>query len=179
MSPLFVVIIPLVLTLIGIMLNSFQIVHDQPAFSLDEDPANKLAAERRANYHFFQLQRAPHLKRQKRIGQYGWLVLAVFIVSSWWLYSDAVKATTASKQISAIQTLPVADSSEAVLSLTLSDGSHIQYLIKAAQPRSANPTGREEQAGESVHKWEFASLGTALNVGGARLPAGIALKMSN
>ena len=48
MSPLFVIIIPLVSTLVGIMLNSFQIVHDQPAFSLDEDPANKLAAERRA-----------------------------------------------------------------------------------------------------------------------------------
>jgi hypothetical protein len=161
------------------MLNSFQIVHDQPAFSLDEDPANKLAAERRANYHFFQLQRARYLKRQKRIGQDGWLVLALFIVSSWWLYSDTVKATTVSKQISTIQTLAIADSNEAVLSLTLSDGSHVQYLIKATQPLNLNSTGREEQAGESVHKWELASLGTALNVGGARLPAGIALKMSN
>jgi hypothetical protein len=42
-SPLFVIIIPLALTIIGIMLNSFHIVHDQPAFSLEEDPVNKLA----------------------------------------------------------------------------------------------------------------------------------------
>jgi len=47
-SPLFVIIIPLALTIIGIMLNSFHIVHDQPAFSLEEDPVDKLAAERRA-----------------------------------------------------------------------------------------------------------------------------------
>lgn len=179
MSPLFVIIIPVALTIIGIMLNSFHFIPDQPAFSLNDAPADKLAAERRANYHFFQLQRARHLKRQKRIGQYGWLVLVLFIVSSWWLYSDAVKLTTVSKRISAIQTLPVADSGEAVLSLTLSDGSHIQYLIKAAQPQSVNPITREEQANERVHKWEFASLGTALNVGGVRLPPGIALKTSN
>lgn len=58
MSPLLVIVIPLALTIIGIMLNSFHIVHDQPAFSFEEDPAHKLAAERQANYHFFQLQRA-------------------------------------------------------------------------------------------------------------------------
>ena len=46
------------LIVIGILLNSFHIVHDQPAFSFEEDPTNKLAAERQANYHFFQLQRA-------------------------------------------------------------------------------------------------------------------------
>lgn len=179
MSPLFVIVIPLALTVIGILLNSFQIVHDQPAFSLDEDPVTKLAAERRANYHFFHLQRARHLQRQRRVGQYGWLVLAVFAVSSWWLYADAVKATTVSKQISAIQTLPVADSNEAVLSLTLSDGSQVQYLIKPPQPRNSNSTGRAEPSSESVYKWELASLGTALSVGDTKLPAGITLKMSN
>jgi len=179
LSPLFVIVIPLALTVIGILLNSFHIVHDQPAFSLDADPVTKLAAERRANYHFFHLQRARHLKRQKRVGQYGWLILAVFSVSSWWLYSDTVKATTVSKQISAIQTLPVADSNEAVLALTLSDGSQIQYLIKAPQLRNPNSTARTEQASESVYKWELASLATALNVGDAKLPPGITLKMSN
>jgi hypothetical protein len=81
-SPLFVIIIPLALTMIGILLNSFHIVHDQPEYSLEEGPANKLAAERQANYHFFQLQRARILQRQKRVGQYAWLVLAVFITSS-------------------------------------------------------------------------------------------------
>ena len=81
MSSLFVITIPLALTIIGIALNSFHIVHDQPALSLEEDPANKLAAERQANYHFFYLQRARFLKRQQRVCQYAWLVLAAFIVS--------------------------------------------------------------------------------------------------
>ena len=168
------------LIVIGIALNSFHIVHDQPEFSFEEDPANKLAAERQANSRYFFLQRARILKRQKRIGQYGWLILAVFIASSWWLYGDAVKATTVSKQISAIQTLAVAGSSkDAVLSLTLSDGSNIKYLVKAAEPRNVNATEREEQSRESVQKWELASLGSALNVGDTTLPLGIALKMAN
>ena len=102
----------MVLIVIGILLNSFHIVHDQPAFSFEEDPTHKLAAERQANYHFFQLQRARLLKRQKRVGQYGWLVLAVFVGSSWFLYSDAVRTTTVSKQISAIQTFAVAESKD-------------------------------------------------------------------
>lgn len=179
MSPIFVIGIPLALMLIGIALNSFHIVHDQPEFSLEEDPAHKLVAERQANYHFFHLQRARILKRQKRIGQYGWLVLGVFIASSWFLYSDTVKATTVSKQISAIQTLAVADSTDAVLSLTLSDGSNVQYLVRAAEPRAVKATGHAELSKESVQKWELASLATALNVGDARLPRGIALKISN
>ena len=58
MSPLLVIAIPLALTLIGIALYSFHLVHDQPEYSLEKDTANKLAAERRANYHFFFLQRA-------------------------------------------------------------------------------------------------------------------------
>lgn len=179
MSSLFVVIIPLALTMIGIMLNSFHIVQDQPAYSLDEDPVSKLAAERQANYHFIQLQRARSLKRQKRVGRYACFVLAVFIGSAGWLYSDAVKATTVSKQIKTIQTLAVADSKETVLSLTLSDGSHVQYVIKAPQAQSVNPAGIEEPARENIQKWQLANLGTALNVGDARLPMGIALRISH
>jgi len=59
----------MVLILIGILLNSLHIVHDQPQYSLEDDPTHKLAAERHANYHFFHLQRARILKRQKRVGQ--------------------------------------------------------------------------------------------------------------
>src|SRR5688572_19871866 len=104
------------------------------------------------------------LKRQKRVGQYAWLVLAVFIACSWWLYVDAVKATTESKQISASQTVGVADSDEAVLSLTLSDGSNVQYLVKAADTqlsRRALTSGRPK---ENLQNWEIASLGTAVDV---------------
>ena len=179
MSSLFVVIISLTLTVIEIMLKSFHIVHNQPGYSLDDDPVNKLAAERRANYHFFQLQRERLLRRQKRVGRYAWLVLAAFIATSGWLYAVAVKVTTVSKQISAIQTLAVSGSQETVLSLTLSDGSHVQYVIKAPAARQINVAGKKEGAKKSVQKWELASLATAFNVGDASLPFGIALNMAN
>ena len=168
--------IPMALIVIGIVLNSFYIVHDQPEFSLEEDPVLKLAAERRANYRFFQLLRVRTLKRQKTVGRYGWLVLAAFIASSWLLYSYAVKATTASKQISAIQTFAADNGKDAVLSLTLSDGSNIQYLVKAADPRHVKTATTDEQA---IHRWQLTSLGTAVNVGEAAMPPGMALRITN
>ena len=57
MNSLLVITIPMALIVMGIALNSFHIVHDQPEFSLEEDPVSKLAAERRANYNFFYSQR--------------------------------------------------------------------------------------------------------------------------
>jgi hypothetical protein len=63
--------IPSMLVILGMILNNFQVVFDRPQYSLEEDPDKKLAAERR----FFDLQRVRFLKRQKKVGQYGWLVL--------------------------------------------------------------------------------------------------------
>lgn len=179
MGPVSIIAVPLALILIGIVLNSIHIVHDQPEYSLETDPANKLAAERQANCRYFFLQRARILKRQKRIGQYGWFVLAVFIASSWFLYSDAVRATTVSKQISAIQTLPVSGSKDAVLALTLSDGSKTQYLVKATEPRSPTPAATDERAKVAIQNSQLADLGTAVNVGDATVPLGIALRIAN
>ena len=119
------------------------------------------------------------LRRQKRVGQYGWLVLAVFVGSSWFLYSDAVRATTVSKQISAIQTFAVAESKEAVLSLTLSDGSNVKYVVKASKPYTAQSPKRAEHAAEILQNWQLASAGTAVNVGDAKVPLGMALRISN
>jgi hypothetical protein len=167
------------LIVIGIVLNSFYIVHDQPEFSLEEDPVHKLAAERQAHYRFWQLQRSRTLKRQKRVGRYGWLVLAAFIASSSLLYSNAVKATTVSKQISTIQTFAADNGTDAVLSLTLSDGSNIQYLVKAGEPRHVMISTTHEQANQTIHRWQLASLGTAVNVGDAAMPLGVALRMTN
>ena len=179
MSPVFVIIIPLALTIIGIALNSFYIVHDQPEFSLEEDPVNKLADERRATHHFFHLQRVRLLKRQQRVGRYAWLVLAVFIASSWWLYVNTVKATTMSKQISAIETLAVADSKDAVLSLTLSDGSKVQYLVKAPQQQTVHMAQTVERSKDRLQNWQLLSLGTAVNVSDTQVPLGIALRIAN
>jgi len=179
LSSLFVIIIPLALMMLGIMLNSFQIVHDQPEYSLDDDPVNKLASERQASSDFFHRQRLRILKRQKRVGQYAGLVLGVFVASSWFLYSDTVKTTTASKQISAIQTFAVAESKDMVLSLTLSDGSNVQYRVKTNEMPVRLVTESDLRSTGTLQSWEIANSQVAFNVGDFRLPAGIALKMSN
>ena len=178
MSPLSIIVIPFALILVGILLNSFYIVQDQPVFSLDEDPLHKLAAERQAHSRFFQLQRQRLLRRQKRVGHYGWLVLVVFIASAWFLYADAVKVTTQSKQVSAIQTYASSSDNETVLLLTLSDGSKARYVLKTSRlPRmqTANGTVRLNDSGENL---QLVSLGTAVNVGNAPVPLGMALNIS-
>lgn len=165
--------------IVGIILNGLHVVHDQPQYSLEADPIHKVAAERQANYHFFHLQRARILKRQKRVGQYGWLVLGIFIASSWFLYSDTVKVTTVSKQISVIQTLPVDGAKEAVLSLTLRDGSKTQYFVKASEAQAAISATTDEHAKERIQNLQLTSLGTAVNDGVATVPLGIALRIGN
>ena len=128
---------------------------------------------------FFNSRERDFSNAKRRVGQYGWLVLAVFVVSSWFLYSDAVRATTVSKQISAIQTFAVAESKEAVLSLTLSDGSNVKYVVKASEPYTAQLPKQAEHSAEILQDWQLASAGTAVNVGDAKVPLGIALRISH
>ena len=165
--------IPSMLVIVGMILNNFQVVFDRPQYSLEEDPAKKLAAERR----FFDLLRVRFLKRQKRVGQYSWLVLVAFVAFSWWLYLDTINKTTASKQVTAIQTLPVVESDgnniqylikPPTVTLTLSDETNTQYikLPKAERPNAA------------VQGWRLSSLGTALSLGDVGVPLGIALNIS-
>lgn len=194
MNPLLVIAVPLVLVMLGMILNSFQISFDQPASSPEQDPAKRLDAERQAYRKFFDLQRRRSLTRQKRVGQYGWLVLAAFVASFWWMYFDTVNKTTASKQIAAIQTLPVVESKDIVLSLTLTDGDNIQYLIKSPtltrsdgtntqyikSPKAgtSGATTKEGLSNEAVQNWRLTSLGTALSIGEVKVPLGIALNIS-
>jgi len=195
MNPLLVIAVPLVLVMLGMILNSFKISFDQPASSPEQDPAKRLDAERQAYRKFFDLQRSRFLTRQKRVGRYGWLVLAVFVASFLWMYFDTVNKTTASKQIAAIQTLPVVESKDVVLSLTLSDGNNIQYLIKSPtltlavsdgtntqyikSPKAeADVAAKEGLSKEAVQNWRLTSLGTALSIGDVKVPLGIALNIS-
>ena len=198
MNPLLLIAIPMVLLTIGMMLNSFRISFDQPATLPEQDPAKRMAAERQAYRDLFALQKTRSLKRQQRVGQYAWLVLAAFAVSSGWLYFDTVNKTTALKQVAAIHTLPVVESKDVVLSLTLSDGANVQYLIRSPIPTLTLTVGdgtgtqyvklpRAEASGvaakaelskEAVQNWQLTSLGTALSIGNAEMPLGIALNIS-
>lgn len=190
--------IPSLLVITGMILNNLKLAFDQPQSSAEEDPAKKLASESKAyrTLFLFDLHRARYLKRQKRVGQYAWLILVVFVASSWWLYLDTVNKTTASKQITAIQTLPVVQSEDKVLSLTLSDGTNIQYLIKSPilslslsdgtstqyiklpKAETLGVTGKEGLSNEAVQGWRLTSLGTALSIGDVGVPVGMALNIS-
>ena len=178
MNALLVIAVPLALVIIGMILNGIEISFDQPESSPEEDPAKKLAAERQSYRTLFDRQRAQSLKRQKRVGQYAWLVLAAFVACSWWLYVDTVNKTTASKQVAAIQTLPVVGSKDVVLSLTFSDGDNPQYLIKSLKAEKSGATAKEGLSKEAVQSWRLTSLGTASSIGDVEVPLGIGLKIS-
>ncbi|TMA13379.1 MAG: hypothetical protein E6J89_01650 [Deltaproteobacteria bacterium] len=117
------------------------------------------------------------MKRQKRVGQYAWLVMIAFIGSFIWLYMDTVNKTSLSNRIAALQTLATEEGKDMVLSLTLSDGNNVKYLIKLPQADKSEPAANLSK--EKVSSWELEKLGTALSIGDKPLPLGVALKMSN
>jgi hypothetical protein len=53
---------------------------DQPPSSAEYDPAKRAAAERDAYRRFFDLKRKQTMLRQKRVGEYAWLLIVPFIV---------------------------------------------------------------------------------------------------
>ena len=179
MNPLLVFAAPLVIVIVGMILNNIGLSFDQPESSPEQDPAKRLAAERQAYRTFFDLQRTRLFKRQKWVGWYAWLVLVTFVVSFGWMYFDTVNKTTASKQIAAIQTVPVVESKDVVLSLTLSDRTNVKYLIKSEKADTSGVAVKEGLSKEAVPSWEVSRLGTALSIGDSALPLGIALKISN
>ena len=131
MHPLLIVAIPLVLVIVGMILNSIGLSFDQPPSSAEQDPAKRAAAEGETYRRFFDLQRKRAVARQKRIGQYAWLLMVAIIGSFIWLYMYTVNKTTATTQIAALQTMQTEEGKETVLSVTLKDGSNVKYLIKA------------------------------------------------
>ena len=105
MNPLLIIAIPLGLVILGMILNSIGLSFDQPPSSSEQDPVKRLTAERESYRQFFDRQRTRATKRQKRVGQYAWLVLATFIGAFIWLYMDTVNKTSLSSRIAALQTL--------------------------------------------------------------------------
>jgi hypothetical protein len=179
MNPLLVIAVPLVLVIVGMILNSIGLSFDQPASSPEQDPARRLEAERQAYRKFFDIQRTRSLKRQNRVGQYAWLVLVAFIASHLWMYFDTMNRTTAWNKIAALQTLPTEKGKEMVLSVTTSDGSNAKYLIKLTKADTLDTATKDGISREKVSSWELSNLRTALSIGDNPLPLGVALKISN
>src|SRR5882724_12900276 len=105
MNPLFIIAVPLGLVILGMILNSFDLGFNQPPSSAEQDPVKKLTAEKESYRKFFDLQRSRSTKRQKRVGQYAWLVMASFIGAFIWLYADTVSKTSLSIGVAWLQTV--------------------------------------------------------------------------
>jgi hypothetical protein len=178
MNPLLIIAIPLGLVILGMILNSIGLAYDQPPSSPEQDPVKKLTAEKESYRRFFDLQRSRSVKRQKRVGQYGWLLLAAFIGAFIWLYMDTVNKTSLSSRIAGLQTLGTEEGKQMVLSVTLSDGNNVKYLIKLPQADKLEAAAKEGVKIEKVSSWELERLGTALSTGDNPLPMGVALKIS-
>jgi hypothetical protein len=178
MNPLLIIAIPLGLLILGMILNSWDLGYNQPASSSEQDPLKKLTAEKESYRKFFELQRSRAIKRQKRVGQYGWLVMAASIGAFIWLYADTVTKTGLSNRIAGLQTLGTEEGKQMVLSVTLSDGNNVKYLIKLPPAEKLQTTPKEEVRIEKVSTWELERLGTALSTGDSPLPLGVALKIS-
>jgi hypothetical protein len=179
MNPMFIVAIPLVLVIVGMVLNSIGLSFDQPPSSSEQDPAKRLAAERDTYRKFFDLQRSRAVTRQKRVGQYGWLLMVAIIGSFIWLYNYTVNKTTVATQIAALQTLGTEEGKETVLSVTRKDESNVKYLIKSSKTDTPDAATKEGISKERVSSYEMSQIGTALSIGESPLPLGVALKMSS
>src|SRR5437762_4806557 len=161
------------------ILNSFGLSFAYPPSSQEQDPGKRLAAEKESYRKFFELQRSQSMKRQKRVGAYGWLLIVAFIAAFIWLYADTVNKTSLSTRIAGLQTLATEEGKQMVLSVTLSDGNNAKYLIKLPQADKLQTAAKEAPApSEKVSSWEIERLGTALSTGDNPLPLGVALKIS-
>ena len=179
MHPMLIVAIPLVLVIVGMVLNSIGLSFDQPPSSAEQDPAKRAAAEGEAYRRFFDLQRRRAVTRQKRVGQYAWLLIVAIIGSFIWLYMYTVNKTTATTQIAMLQSLPTEEGKETVLSITLKDGSNVKYLIKPPQADTLEAAKKEGISKEKVSSYEMSQLRTAFNVGENPLIAGVAVKIAD
>jgi hypothetical protein len=178
MNPLLIIAIPLGLVIVGMILNSLDLGFVQPPSSLEQDPVKRLTAEKESYRKFFDVQRTRSLKRQKRIGQYAWLVMAAFVGAFIWLYTDTVTKMGLSNRIAAMQTLATEEGKQMVLSVTSTDGNNVKYLIKLSPAEKSEAAAKEPASIEKVSSWELDRLGTALSTGNNPLPLGVALKIS-
>ena len=179
MNPLLMIAIPLGLVILGMILNSIGLSYDQPPSSAEQDPVKRAAAEGETYRRFFDVQRKRAVARQKRVGQYAWLLMAAIIGSFIWLYMYTVNKTIATTQIAALQTMQTEEGKETVLSVTLKDGSNVKYLIKSPNAGSADAATKEAMSKGKVSSWDMAQSGTAVSIGENPLPVGVALKVSS
>jgi len=178
MHPMVIVLIPIVLVIVGMVLNSIGLSFDQPPSSAEQDPEKRAAAEGDAYRRFFDSQRKAAVARQKRIGQYCWLLMIALIGSFIWLYNFTVNKTTATTQIGMLQSMALEDGKETILSVTRKDGSNVKYRIKSPTAEELAAATKDGVSKQKVSNYDMEQSGTAMNLSETQLPLGIALKVS-
>ncbi len=178
MHPMLIVAIPIVLVIVGMVLNSIGLSFDQPPSSAEQDPAKRAAAEGDAYRRFFDLQRKRAVARQKRVGQYCWLLVVAIIGSFIWIYNFTVNKTIATTQIATLQTLPLEEGKEIVLLVKRKDASTVKYRIKPPTAGELAAATKDEVSKQRVSNYDMEQSGTISNIGETPLPLGVALKVS-
>jgi hypothetical protein len=179
MHPMLIVMIPIVLVIVGIVLNSIGLSFDQPPSSAEQDPAKRAAAEGDAYRRFFDLQRKQAVARQKRIGQFSWLLVITIIGSFIWLYNFTVNKTIGTTHIATLQSMALEDGKETVLSVTRKDGSNVKYRIKSPTAEELAAATKDGVSKQKVSNYDMEQAGTVVNIGETPLPLGVALKVSS
>jgi hypothetical protein len=178
MNPMFIIAAPLLLVIAGMVWNSIGLSFDQPPTPTEQDPAKRAVAEGEAYRRFFDLKRKETMARQKRVGQFAWLLIVAFIGSFIWLYNDTVNKTTATAQIAALQTMAMDEGKDMVLSVTLKDGSTAKYRIQSPAANTLDAATKEGVSKQKVSSYDLEQSGTILSIGESPLPLGVALKVS-
>ena len=178
MHPIVIVLIPLALVIAGMILNSIGLSFDQPPTSAEQDPAKRAVAEADSYRRFFDAQRKRAVQRQKRIGQYAWLLLIATIGSFIWLYKFTVSANTAATQIATLQSMAMEEGKDLVLSVVLKDGSTAKYRIESPAANTLDAATKEGVSKQKVSSYDLEQSGTILSIGESPLPLGVALKVS-
>lgn len=179
MNPFLVIGIPLLLIIVGMILNGLRIPLVEPETVTNQDPAKRLEAERDGYRKSMYQQRASSLKRQSRAGLYCWLLLIAFVASHLWMYFDTVKKATAWNQIAALRTLATEKGNEMALSVTRSDGTNEKYRIKVIQAAPSDDASADARSTQKLASWELSNAKTALSIGNKSMPLGVSLKITN
>jgi hypothetical protein len=177
--PLFILTIPFVLVLIGLLMNSRGVPFDHPTPSPEQDPIKRIVAERDSYLQFIDLQRTRAIKRQQTINHYAWFLIIVIAGCFLWQYEETVSRTTMNTRIGSVQTLATEDGTDIVLSVTLQNGANSKYLIRPAKSYQITRNGPEEIASNKVSRWELSKTATAVSTGGASVPLGLMLEISD
>jgi hypothetical protein len=179
MNPIFIIAVPLALVLVGMVLNSIGLSFDQPSASAEQDPAKRAAADGEAYRRLFETKRKESMARQKRVGQYGWVLIIAIIGSFIWLYKYTVNKTVASSQIASLQTMAMEDSKDLVLAVTLKDGSSAKYRIQTPAANTLDAATKEGVSKQKVSNYDLEQAGTIQSIGETPLSLGLALKVSS